>query len=102
MHRDREQSECRMARDGRSYAKGGLAMGNMYFHVGGTITGHDVQRLNRILPEIDNKEELTIVMEASDSIQSDAMLGLLERQGFDHYVKDGHHDGYTIVASRKR
>ena len=76
-------------------------MGDLYFHVGGTITGHDVQRLDRILPEIDSNEELTIVIEASDSIQSDAMLGLLERRGFDHYVKGGHKDGYTVVARRK-
>ncbi|MFC4767409.1 hypothetical protein [Effusibacillus consociatus] len=76
-------------------------MGDLYFHVGGTITGHDLKRLQRVLSEIDNNEKLTIVMEASDSIQADALFGLLERQGFSHYAKGGHHDGYTVIARRQ-
>ncbi|GAX90436.1 hypothetical protein [Effusibacillus lacus] len=76
-------------------------MGDLYVHVGGTITGHDVKRLARILPEIDRNEELAIVMEASDSIQADALTELLDREGFDHYPKGGHHDGFAIVARRK-
>jgi hypothetical protein len=77
-------------------------MGDLYFHVGGTITGHDRKRLERILPEIDGNEKLTIVMEASDSIQADPLFGLLERNGFSHYPKGGHHDGYTVIARRKQ
>lgn len=77
-------------------------MGDLVFHVGGTITGHDVKRLERVLPEIDHNEELTVVLESSDSNQADALTGLLERQGFARYVKGGHHDRYTIVARRKQ
>ncbi|WP_018132928.1 hypothetical protein [Effusibacillus pohliae] len=76
-------------------------MGDLYFHVGGTITGHDLRRLERVLPEIDGHETLTIVMEASDSVQADALTVLLDREEFDHYPKGGHYDGFTIIARRK-
>lgn len=76
-------------------------MGDLYFHVGGTINGNDVSRLERMLPEIDHNEKLTIVLEASDAIQADPLTALLERRGFDHYPKGGHHDGFTIIARRK-
>lgn len=76
-------------------------MGDLYFHTGGTIHAHDYQRLQEILPQVQGKEELTILMEGTDSIQGDAIFELLDQNGFHRYVKGGGHDHYKVIARRK-
>ncbi|GIM47518.1 hypothetical protein DNHGIG_30670 [Collibacillus ludicampi] len=76
-------------------------MSEIFFHTGDRIDAHDYQRLEELLPRVQGKDVLRVMMEGSDSIQADALFDLLEQNGFERHVKGGHQDHFMIIARRK-
>lgn len=60
-----------------------------------------VERFKNRLSQVKRGDQITIIMEAADAHQADALMETLRKEGFD-YQPRGAHDGnsYRVIAKR--
>lgn len=77
-------------------------MADITLWMGPFIGRRDVERVEDILVQLGEGDQLTISMEAADAHQADSIIRLLDEYGFDYQSRgDSNGRTYHIVACRR-